>query len=139
MNVCTRLSAAFTGDPVSMFVQAVEELRPAFAACVVDGADAVVSLSPELFLRRSGRDVISSPIKGTRPRTEIGLGQLRGSAKDVAENVMIVDLVRNDLGRVGEPGTVAARELLEIQAHPGVWHLASTVGATLRPDVSDRS
>jgi para-aminobenzoate synthetase / 4-amino-4-deoxychorismate lyase len=138
VNVCTRLSTAFSGDAVSMFVQAVEAVRPEFGAYLADGGDAVVSLSPELFLRRAAREVISSPIKGTRPRTEVGLEQLRGSAKDVAENVMIVDLVRNDLGRVAAPGTVTTRELLEIQPHPGVWHLVSSVGATLRDEVTDQ-
>jgi para-aminobenzoate synthetase component 1 len=86
----------------------------------------VVSASPELYLRRDGRDVSSSPIKGTgRVPTDI-------AAKDVAENVMIVDLVRNDLGRVCEPGSVGVDDMLAVQAHPGLVHLVSTVRGRLR-------
>jgi para-aminobenzoate synthetase/4-amino-4-deoxychorismate lyase len=142
VNVCTRLRADFAGSSVGLFIGAVERLHPEYGA-YVSGGDfsdgAIVSLSPELFLRRNGRDVLSSPIKGTRPRdrTDAGAAELRRSAKDAAENVMIVDLVRNDLGRVCVPGTVRARELLDIQAHPGVWHLVSSVGGTLREDVTD--
>lgn len=76
----------------------------------------------------------SSPIKGTLP---IGAdpARLRASVKDVAENVMIVDLVRNDLGRVAETGTVTVPDLLGVHRAPGVWHLVSTVAATLRAGV----
>jgi para-aminobenzoate synthetase component 1 len=88
----------------------------------------VASLSPELFVRRRGDVVISSPIKGTLPR-QASPSALRASAKDVAENIMIVDLVRNDLGRVAATGTVTVPELLAVQPAPGVWHLVSTVSA----------
>lgn len=81
----------------------------------------VVTASPELFLRRDGRLVASSPIKGTG-RTVADL-----SGKDVAENVMIVDLVRNDLSRVCESGSIAVRDLLAVEKHPGLVHLVSTV------------
>ena len=167
VNICTRLGAEFTGSSVALFSQAVERLRPAYAGYLAVGAGAdgaagaLVTLSPELFLQRRGRLARSSPIKGTRPRHENGgpaelrgsakdtsdqlrgsakdtSDQLRGSAKDTAENVMIVDLVRNDLGRVAEIGSVTVAELLEIQPHPGVWHLVSSVEATVREDVSDR-
>jgi para-aminobenzoate synthetase/4-amino-4-deoxychorismate lyase len=139
VNVCTRLQSEFTGNSVALFAEAVERLQPAYAAYVRDTSSAVVSLSPELFVRREGRDVMSAPIKGTRARdhTDRGAVELRGSAKDAAENVMIVDLVRNDLGRVSVPGSVQARGLLEIQPHPGLWHLVSAVGGTLRAGVSD--
>jgi para-aminobenzoate synthetase component I len=87
---------------------------------------AVASASPELFLARRGRRVWSSPIKGTAATRDGFL------AKDRAENVMIVDLVRNDLGRVCEWGTVAVPSLLGVEAHPGLFHLVSTVEGTLR-------
>jgi para-aminobenzoate synthetase component 1 len=90
---------------------------------------AVATASPELFLRRDGRTVSSSPIKGTG-RTEADL-----QAKDQAENVMIVDLVRNDLGRVCATGTVTVPGLLQVEQHPGLVHLVSTVEGTLASGV----
>ncbi len=90
-----------------------------------------MSASPERFLRIEGRRVETRPIKGTA----VSPARLRASAKDRAENVMIVDLARNDLGRVCEPGSVEVPGLCELEAHPGLVHLVSTVRATLRPDV----
>jgi para-aminobenzoate synthetase component 1 len=89
----------------------------------------VASASPELFLARRGRTVRSSPIKGTAATRDGFL------AKDRAENVMIVDLVRNDLGRVCEWGTVSVPRLLGVEQHPGLFHLVSTVQGTLREGV----
>ena len=94
----------------------------------------MASLSPELFLRRCGDAVTSSPIKGTLPR-HADPSALRASVKDVAENIMIVDLVRNDLGRVAVTGTVTVPELLAVRPAPGVWHLVSTVSARVDVDV----
>ena len=88
----------------------------------------MASLSPELFLCRRGDLVTSSPIKGTLP-LYAPPSALRASSKDVAENVMIVDLVRNDLGRVAVTGSVTVPELLVVRPAPGVWHLVSTVSA----------
>jgi para-aminobenzoate synthetase/4-amino-4-deoxychorismate lyase len=137
VNVCTRFAADFAGDAAGLFADAVAALEPRYAA-YISGPRIAVSLSPELFLRRRGREVMSAPIKGTLPRDVPGNeAALRGSAKDAAENMMIVDLVRNDLGRVCATGSVRAATLLEVQAHPGVWHLVSTVVGRLRADVSD--
>lgn len=86
----------------------------------------VASASPERFLSRNGRKVWSSPIKGTSATADGFL------AKDRAENIMIVDLVRNDLGRVCEWGSVTVPNLLEVEEHPGLFHLVSTVEGTLR-------
>ena len=87
----------------------------------------IASASPELFLRREGQRVTSRPIKGTGVRP----GDL--TAKDEAENVMIVDLVRNDLGRICRTGSVSVPALLEVERHPGLVHLVSTVSGELRP------
>ncbi|MDF9876103.1 chorismate-binding protein [Cellulosimicrobium cellulans] len=87
----------------------------------------VVTASPELYLRVAGGAVTSGPIKGTAP-TQDGL-----TAKDRAENVMITDLVRNDLQRVCDPGTVEVTDLLAVEPHPGLVHLVSTVAGRLRP------
>ena len=126
--VCTQFTGRLEGSTVDFFVEAVERTSPARAAYLAGEWGAVASLSPELFLRRCGETVTSSPIKGTLPR-HADPAALRASVKDVAENIMIVDLVRNDLGRVALTGTVTVPELLEVRPAPGVWHLVSTVSA----------
>jgi para-aminobenzoate synthetase component I len=126
--VCTQLTGTVAGSPLDFFVDGVARTAPARAAFVAGPWGAVASLSPELFLRRRGADVTSSPIKGTLP-LNAWPSALRASAKEVAENIMIVDLVRNDLGRVAITGTVKVPELLVVRRAPGVWHLVSTVSA----------
>jgi para-aminobenzoate synthetase component 1 len=126
--VCTQFAGRLDGAPIDFFVEAVQRTSPARAAYVAGEWGAVASMSPELFLRRSGETVTSSPIKGTLPR-HANPSELRASVKDVAENIMIVDLVRNDLGRVSMTGTVTVPELLAVRPAPGVWHLVSTVSA----------
>ncbi|QTC91270.1 anthranilate synthase component I family protein [Brevundimonas goettingensis] len=105
------------------------------------GDRALVSNSPELFLAldaATGR-IETRPIKGTRPRhpdpavDALNAAELRASAKDRAENLMIVDLMRNDLARVCRPGSVVVEKLFEIESHPTVHHLVSTVSGTLAP------
>jgi para-aminobenzoate synthetase / 4-amino-4-deoxychorismate lyase len=137
-NLCVRLESRFDGDPLDLFAHAVPRARPRFGAFV----GGVVSLSPERFLRRDGREVWTEPIKGTRPRTgsdedrRVAREALLASTKDAAEHVMIVDLMRNDLGRVCAYGTVQALEP-RIEPHAGVWHLVSTVTGRLRDGVRD--
>ena len=137
-NLAVRLEARFDGDPIDLFARALPLARPRFGALI----DGVVSLSPERFLRRSGRRVHTEPIKGTRPRTggeqerREALEELIASSKDAAEHVMIVDLMRNDLGRVCRYGTITA-EPPRAEGHAGVWHLVSTVSGQLRDDVRD--
>jgi para-aminobenzoate synthetase component I len=129
VNLTRRLTCDQAVDPVALFA-ALERRNPSpHGALLRVGsasgvpAMAVVSASPERFLSWRGRDVETRPIKGTatNPTT------LAASAKDRAENVMIVDLARNDLGRVCEPGSVAVPALCELEAHPGLHHLVSTV------------
>ena len=132
-NLCLRLEAAWDGDVAELFAAAAPVLTPAYAACFVTPWGGVASLSPELFLRRAGRHVTTGPIKGTAPEPEA----LRDSAKDLAEHVMIVDLMRNDLGRVAEYGSVHAPLAPSLQPHSGVWHLVSDVTATLAPEHGD--
>ncbi len=136
-NICLRAEAEFDGDPLDAFCQAARDLAPPYAAFITVPGGAVASLSPELFLRRTGGTVISRPIKGTahRPADTAQAtrerGDLERSAKNRAENVMIVDLVRNDLSRVCVPGSVTVPSLLGAEPHPGVWHLVSEVRGTL--------
>jgi para-aminobenzoate synthetase component 1 len=126
--VCTQFTGTLTGSTLEFFADAVARTAPARAAYLAGRWGAVASLSPELFLRRTGEHVVSSPIKGTLP-LHAQPDRLRSSAKDVAENIMIVDLVRNDLGHVAEIGSVTVPELLSVRRAPGVWHLVSTVSA----------
>ncbi|MFH5824763.1 bifunctional anthranilate synthase component I family protein/aminotransferase class IV [Georgenia sp. AZ-5] len=136
VNLCRRLGATFDGDPLDLFCAGYEALSPRFAAFMRLPGGAVASLSPELFLRRTGRSVLTSPIKGTAP-LDTDPAALAASAKNRAENIMIVDLMRNDLGRACEPGTVAVEQLAAVQPHTGVHHLVSDVRGTLRAAVTD--
>jgi para-aminobenzoate synthetase / 4-amino-4-deoxychorismate lyase len=142
-NICMRLESRLDGSPLDLFARAAGELAPERAAFLSGPWGAVASLSPELFLERRGREVRSAPIKGTRPRpgdAQLAASErdrLLASAKDRAENVMIVDLVRNDLGRVCLPGSITVDTLQHARGHTGVWHLVSEVSGTLRPEVGD--
>lgn len=135
--------AASAGSPDALAVAAawwalrVGKHNPARGAFIAgidgDARDIVLaSLSPEEFLVRDGATVRESPIKGTIPLTA-DPAELAASAKDVAENIMIVDLVRHDLGQVAVTGGVRATDLLAVRPAPGVWHLVSEVTAEL-PD-----
>ena len=135
-NLCLRLDAAYSGDPLDVFLAGIDGVRPAYGAFVRRDVGAVVSLSPELFLRREERRVRTEPIKGTAS-LDTSPHDLQRSAKDRAENVMIVDLMRNDLGRVSTPGSVSVPESLVVQEQAGVWHLVSTVEGILEPEVTD--
>jgi para-aminobenzoate synthetase component I len=128
--VCTQFTGTIAGEPLDFFIDGVARTAPARAAYVAGDWGAVASLSPELFLCRRGDLVTSSPIKGTLPLSAPP-SALRSSSKDVAENIMIVDLVRNDLGRVAVTGSVTVPELLVVRPAPGVWHLVSTVSARI--------
>ena len=139
VNLCRILSAPLPdpagragGAEPAALAAVLATGNPAPYATVLDVPEAglrVVGASPELFLEREGDIVRSRPIKGTgRSVRELG-------DKDVAENIMIVDLVRNDLGRVARPGSVTVPALCAVEDHPGLVHLVSTVRAQLRPDV----
>jgi para-aminobenzoate synthetase / 4-amino-4-deoxychorismate lyase len=135
-NICTRLVSRLDGDPLDAFCDGVDALAPGYAAYVDTGDRQVVSLSPELFLRRDGLEVVTRPIKGTAPAAQ-DPGVLARSAKDRAENVMIVDLMRNDLGRVCVVGSVRVPRLALPEEGAGVRHLVSEVRGTLPADAGD--
>lgn len=134
--VCTRFSGHLTGLPIDFFADLAARTTPAKAAFLQGDWGAVASFSPELFLARRGPAVSSSPIKGT-VAASADPASLRASVKDVAENIMIVDLVRNDLGHVAQVGSVTVSDLLSVVPAPGVWHLVSTVRATLADTVGN--
>ena len=133
VNLCRVLSAPVPADAdIAALGAALAQGNPAPYSAVVRVPSAgvhVASASPERFLRRDATQVWSSPIKGTA-ETEGGF-----LLKDRAENVMIVDLVRNDLGRVCEYGSVTVPGLCVPEAHPGLFHLVSTVAGRLRAGV----
>jgi len=136
VNLTRTLEWDTAADPVAMFA-ALALRKPAPHAGLLrlptaaGGAVAVVSASPERFLSWTGRAVETRPIKGTAAHP----AALERSAKDHAENVMIVDLARNDMGRVCEPGSIQVPELCAVERYPGLAHLVSTVRGTLRADV----
>ena len=141
-NLSQRLQAPLAEPPFELYRRLRSRNPAAFAAYLDYGDLQVLSASPERFLRldENGRHVETRPIKGTRPR---GLGPMHDAAlgralaeshKDRAENVMIVDLLRNDLSRVCRPGTVRVPELFALEHHPTVHHLVSTVVGDLDPD-----
>ena len=141
VNLAQRFSSRFEGDPwVAYRVLRAAAAAP-FSAYLEDAnGDAVLSLSPERFLSLHGHHVETSPIKGTRPRytdesaDRLAAEELRGSAKDRAENLMIVDLLRNDLGRSCKPGSIHVDRLFEVQSFPTVHHLVSTISGELEAD-----
>ncbi len=130
VNLVQHLSAPFRGESAAL-AGALAPLRPLAPRPLVGDGWAIVSASPELFLRRRGRRVWTMPIKGTRPR---GVPGLTESEKDAAEHVMIVDLERNDLARVCGPGSVRWPQLMAPRALAGVEHLVSRVEGVLRED-----
>ena len=132
VNIVQHLAAPYEGDPQGL-ADRLASLRPLHPTPFVTGDWAVVSASPELFLARRGDRVWTTPIKGTRPRG--AAAELRASDKDAAEHVMIVDLERNDLSRICEPGTVRWPELMVTRELAGVEHMVSAVEGTLREGV----
>jgi para-aminobenzoate synthetase component 1 len=139
VNLTQRFEARAEGDPWTAYLK-LREINPAPFAAYLDFPDGrVLCSSPELFLRVSGDRVETKPIKGTRPRSpdrarDRALADaLRTSAKDRAENVMIVDLLRNDLGKTCAPGSVHATKLFEVESFASVHQLVSTVEGRLAP------
>jgi len=143
-NICLRLEADYDGSAGNLMQLAFEHGRvPQYSAAFDTPECGILSLSPELFLRRDARHVRTGPIKGTADRSGDprlagqSLARLRASGKDAAEHVMIVDLMRNDIGRVCEYGSVTAPRHPTAEAHPGIWHLVSHVQGRLRSGVGD--
>ncbi len=141
-NISQRFVTTCSADPVQLYGDLVTGSAAPMGAFVAHPPHHVLSVSPERFIRYdpSTRQVETRPIKGTRPRgstadADAALAlELVNSAKDRAENVMIVDLLRNDLARVAVTGTVETPSLCVLETHPTVHHLVSTVTATLRPE-----
>ncbi len=142
VNLTFPLYAAFTGDPEVFYDDLVCAQRPRYAAHLWHGDTHVLSVSPERFFTVSGSHIQTQPMKGTAPRGRTMDEDLAfkdaliASRKDKAQNLMIVDLIKNDLGTVAREGTVTTRDLLNVERYRTVWQMTSTVEATLLDGVT---
>jgi aminodeoxychorismate synthase component I len=141
VNLSQRFTLPFTSSPLSCFLN-LYDVQPVPYGCYIDfGEFSLVSGSMELFLRKTGRELVSRPIKGTRRRgltieaDEILRAELVSSEKERAENLMIVDLMRNDLGRICEYGTVKVNKLFNVESYSTLHQMVSEVEGNLSGDV----
>jgi para-aminobenzoate synthetase/4-amino-4-deoxychorismate lyase len=138
-NLTDRLRTTLSGDPEDLYRRLALAQRGAYSAYLDLGRHVVASASPELFFEWTGDVVRTRPMKGTARRgrtTAEDLQQsaaLRASSKEQAENLMIVDLLRNDLGRVAEIGSVVVDELFSLERYPTVWQMTSQVSGRVGP------
>lgn len=141
VNYTFPLVATFKGDSLSWFRRLCKAQGAAYCAYFDLGRYQILSISPELFFEQEGQTIKTRPMKGTIrrgrwPDEDKALAtRLADSAKDRAENVMIVDLLRNDLGRVAVPGSVNVTSLFELERYETLWQMTSTIEADLRPGV----
>jgi para-aminobenzoate synthetase/4-amino-4-deoxychorismate lyase len=139
VNYTFRLRAPFAGDDGALYARLVQAQRAAYCAHLRFGGVSILSLSPELFFSWRDAALELRPMKGTRPRgrwpaeDDALAAELPASAKDRAENVMIVDLLRNDAGRLAVPGSVEVPRLFEVERYETVHQLTSTIHARTRP------
>ncbi len=143
-NLTQQLTAGLPDDltPEIIFERLRRDHAAPFAAYIKRTGSTVVSMSPERFVRvdNDRHTITTSPIKGTRPRGQTAIEdaalreELLDSPKDRAENTMIVDLLRNDLGRICEYGSVTVEKLCDLEEHPTLFHLVSTISGVPRPD-----
>ena len=134
-NYTFRLEGRFSGDARELFLRLVGSQRGRYSAFIRTGDLVICSASPELFFRREGRRLTARPMKGTAPRGRTLAedrrlrDSLRTSPKEQAENVMIVDMMRNDIGRIAAVGTVSVPELFTVERYPTIWQMTSKVAA----------
>lgn len=141
VNLAQRFDAAYQGDEWDAFTRLNQVNRAPFSAFLRLDDAAILSLSPERFIQLEDGNIQTRPIKGTLPRLDdpdadrVQAQKLAVSPKDRAENLMIVDLMRNDIGRVAVPGSVRVPELFVVEPFPAVHHLVSTITARLNPQL----
>ena len=142
VNLAQHFKASYSGHPWHAYRHLRQQLPAPFSAFINTGHGCLLSHSPERFLSIANQHISTSPIKGTRPRGRTTKAdtqfarELLNSAKDRAENLMIVDLLRNDLGRSCVPGSITADALFTLESYANVHHLVSTVSGKLRSDVT---
>lgn len=143
VNLTYRLQAVFDSAPLVAFAHLAAAQNAAYSAFISMPQWTLCSASPELFFSLDGTHVESRPMKGTAPRgltleqDRANAAALQASEKDRAENVMIVDMVRNDLGRIATPGSVSVPRLFTVEKYPTVWHMTSTVQAETHASVAE--
>lgn len=143
VNLTFPLETSFAGSPRCFFETLVHGQKAGYAAYLDLGDQVICSFSPELFFQKEGQQLLMRPMKGTRARGLTSQAdrqhadQLRSSAKDRAENIMILDMVRNDLGRLAAPGKVTTTELCRLEKYPTVWQMTSTVAAESSASLSE--
>ncbi|MGP4066553.1 aminodeoxychorismate synthase component I [Oceanobacillus sp. M65] len=141
VNYTIRMLSQFSGDSIAYYKQLAEAQTSNYSAYINDGKHTMISASPELFFHLKDKTIFTKPMKGTASRGNtlpLDIQQkdwLYHSAKNRAENVMIVDLLRNDLGRIAKPGTVKVPKLFSIESYPTVHQMTSTVTAELEETV----
>jgi para-aminobenzoate synthetase component 1 len=137
VNFAQCFRASYKGDPYRAYLTLRQEMASPFSAFMDLGGKAILSLSPERFLQTQNKKVLTQPIKGTIARDNNPVADLKNahtlqnSAKNQAENVMIVDLLRNDLGKNCMPGSIHVPALFSLESFPNVHHLVSNVEGTL--------
>ncbi len=138
VNYTMKARFDLAGSPEALYNHLRERQRVSYSAYICDGERSVISLSPELFLRREGQDLVTRPMKGTvrrgsSDREDADLARwLAADPKNQAENVMIVDMVRNDLGRIAPPGGVHVPRLFEVEKYQSLYQMTSTVEARMQ-------
>jgi len=130
VNLTMPIEFEWFGQPLDLYARLRQRQPVRYGGIVGDSRQALISLSPELFLERRGDRLLTRPMKGTASR-QLSPEILRTSAKEKAENLMIVDLLRNDLGRIAENGSVVVDSLFEIEDYPTVWQMVSTISAQI--------
>jgi para-aminobenzoate synthetase/4-amino-4-deoxychorismate lyase len=142
VNYTTRLRTTTPEDPIAMLARLTSVQHGSYAALFDIGSHRIISVSPELFFARDRERITTRPMKGTAPRgrwpdEDQRLARaLAGSEKERAENVMIVDLLRNDLGRIARPGSVQVTRLFDVERYDTVWQLTSTIEASIPPETT---
>jgi para-aminobenzoate synthetase / 4-amino-4-deoxychorismate lyase len=142
VNYTMRLRSRFSGDAYAFFVRLCRAQDARYAVFGDLGDWAVCSASPELFFETCGAEILTRPMKGTAPRgltvpdDQLIQSELAGCTKNRAENVMIVDMIRNDLGRIAEPGSVIPDPLFEVERYPTLFQMVSTVRARTQASFS---
>ncbi|EOC1765172.1 aminodeoxychorismate synthase component 1 [Vibrio fluvialis] len=137
INLAQRFQAHYQGSEWLAYLKLEQFNLAPFSAFIRTEQGAILSVSPERFLQVKDRIIETKPIKGTRPRSDdpvvdaANAAELAQAEKDQAENLMIVDLLRNDIGRVAKPGSVHVPKLFDIESFPAVHHLVSTIRAEL--------
>jgi para-aminobenzoate synthetase/4-amino-4-deoxychorismate lyase len=139
VNFTMRYRGAFRGSPRALYRRLRDRQRVHYAAYLETDDWSVISLSPELFFRRKGNEIVVKPMKGTAPRGRtnaedaLHVKELQESAKERSENLMIVDMLRNDLGRICETGSIEVTDPMRVEKYETLLQMTTTVGGRLKP------